>query len=107
MPLIRYAEVVGSAAADSFQGAANTVYFGLGGNDAMVTAAGSPVTVFVGGGGSDQYTLSNNSTTVIIDLDHSGTLNAPGMSVQGRSEEHTSELQSRFGISYAVFCLKK
>src|ERR1043166_4484988 len=25
----------------------------------------------------------------------------------GRSEEHTSELQSRFGISYAVFCFKK
>src|ERR1043166_7061297 len=24
-----------------------------------------------------------------------------------RSEEHTSELQSRFGISYAVFCFKK
>jgi len=24
-----------------------------------------------------------------------------------RSEEHTSELQSRFGISYAVFCLKQ
>src|SRR5216117_4602855 len=24
-----------------------------------------------------------------------------------RSEEHTSELQSRFLISYAVFCLKK
>src|ERR1043166_9872300 len=24
-----------------------------------------------------------------------------------RSEEHTSELQSRFGTSYAVFCLKK
>src|ERR1043166_5230940 len=23
-----------------------------------------------------------------------------------RSEEHTSELQSRFGMSYAVFCLK-
>src|ERR1043166_4575612 len=27
--------------------------------------------------------------------------------VLNRSEEHTSELQSRFGISYAVFCLKK
>src|ERR1043166_9852458 len=27
--------------------------------------------------------------------------------VTQRSEEHTSELQSRFGISYAVFCLKK
>src|SRR5213075_3573135 len=25
----------------------------------------------------------------------------------GRSEEHTSELQSRLVISYAVFCLKK
>src|ERR1043166_9851798 len=24
-----------------------------------------------------------------------------------RSEEHTSELQSRFGISYAVFCFNK
>ena len=24
-----------------------------------------------------------------------------------RSEEHTSELQSRLAISYAVFCLKK
>ena len=26
---------------------------------------------------------------------------------KGRSEEHTSELQSRIWISYAVFCLKK
>src|SRR3546814_6866543 len=26
---------------------------------------------------------------------------------QGRSEEHTSELQSLMRISYAVFCLKK
>src|SRR3546814_940897 len=31
----------------------------------------------------------------------SGTLSA------GRSEEHTSELQSLMRISYAVFCLKK
>src|SRR3546814_2691196 len=28
-------------------------------------------------------------------------------SAQGRSEEHTSELQSLMRISYAVFCLKK
>src|ERR1043166_9279185 len=34
----------------------------------------------------------------IINIDHSFCC---------RSEEHTSELQSRFGISYAVFCLKK
>src|SRR3546814_5581087 len=30
-----------------------------------------------------------------------------GFSQQGRSEEHTSELQSLMRISYAVFCLKK
>src|SRR3546814_7832285 len=29
------------------------------------------------------------------------------MQVYGRSEEHTSELQSLMRISYAVFCLKK
>src|SRR3546814_633748 len=31
----------------------------------------------------------------------------PYASVKGRSEEHTSELQSLMRISYAVFCLKK
>src|SRR3546814_8603077 len=30
-----------------------------------------------------------------------------GRDVAGRSEEHTSELQSLMRISYAVFCLKK
>src|SRR3546814_10010509 len=30
-----------------------------------------------------------------------------GQSLWGRSEEHTSELQSLMRISYAVFCLKK
>src|SRR3546814_2334784 len=33
--------------------------------------------------------------------------NALGRTVQLRSEEHTSELQSLMRISYAVFCLKK
>src|SRR3546814_4175395 len=31
----------------------------------------------------------------------------PGPADRGRSEEHTSELQSLMRISYAVFCLKK
>src|SRR3546814_4901754 len=30
-----------------------------------------------------------------------------GLGIAGRSEEHTSELQSLMRISYAVFCLKK
>src|SRR3546814_8671163 len=34
-----------------------------------------------------------------------GTREAPAF--VGRSEEHTSELQSLMRISYAVFCLKK
>src|SRR3546814_10632689 len=32
---------------------------------------------------------------------------APTLFLLGRSEEHTSELQSLMRISYAVFCLKK
>src|SRR3546814_9732392 len=35
------------------------------------------------------------------------SLGLPHVGVQGRSEEHTSELQSLMRISYAVFCLKK
>src|SRR3546814_10882254 len=31
----------------------------------------------------------------------------PGADEDGRSEEHTSELQSLMRISYAVFCLQK
>src|SRR3546814_5128271 len=36
-----------------------------------------------------------------------GVLDRKRSPVQGRSEEHTSELQSLMRISYAVFCLKK
>src|SRR3546814_1667466 len=35
------------------------------------------------------------------------TGNKEALSPDGRSEEHTSELQSLMRISYAVFCLKK
>src|SRR3546814_3723434 len=40
------------------------------------------------------------------DISLSGVLVAAG-ALLGRSEEHTSELQSLMRISYAVFCLKK
>src|SRR3546814_3680929 len=36
-----------------------------------------------------------------------GDVPSDGARGQGRSEEHTSELQSLMRISYAVFCLKK
>src|SRR3546814_1392412 len=44
-------------------------------------------------------------------LARAGLLDVPGderrQAAAGRSEEHTSELQSLMRISYAVFCLKK
>src|SRR3546814_6217546 len=38
---------------------------------------------------------------------HGGTVELHSEVGSGRSEEHTSELQSLMRISYAVFCLKK
>src|SRR3546814_4988551 len=44
-----------------------------------------------------------------VDADRTGRRveGAQARAVIGRSEEHTSELQSLMRISYAVFCLKK
>ena len=45
----------------------------------------------------------------VIELQHGGTgsfLRSVRVHNSARSEEHTSELQSQFRISYAVFCLK-
>src|ERR1044071_10497460 len=55
------------------------------------------------------YTLSLHDALPIsgCDLRSPGGSDAPGDSRPPRSEEHTSELQSRVDISYAVFCLKK
>src|SRR3546814_1619829 len=39
--------------------------------------------------------------------DRPALLSMDRVAVEGRSEEHTSELQSLMRISYAVFCLKK
>src|SRR3546814_2267446 len=41
------------------------------------------------------------------DLDFVSTRQPFGRRLAGRSEEHTSELQSLMRISYAVFCLEK
>src|SRR3546814_6242354 len=45
-----------------------------------------------------------------VELDHAviiGRIGGVSEAIGGRSEEHTSELQSLMRISYAVFCLKK
>src|SRR3546814_2608895 len=42
-----------------------------------------------------------------VGLRHASGKHANAAAMVGRSEEHTSELQSLMRISYAVFCLKK
>src|SRR3546814_3032104 len=60
--------------------------------------------VVVSPGHSLSYKIERDTdfrdTVVTLLIDNSG-------SMRGRSEEHTSELQSLMRISYAVFCLKK
>src|SRR3546814_8382689 len=50
---------------------------------------------------------SGNATFHSIAIFHTGEWRAASSQFSGRSEEHTSELQSLMRISYAVFCLKK
>src|SRR3546814_1330296 len=60
----------------------------------------SPMT----GAGPDCIRGSAMNCTALMEIRHFGR--STSISV-GRSEEHTSELQSLMRISYAVFCLKK
>src|ERR1043165_10271304 len=55
------------------------------------------------------YTLSLHDALPISGRSHHPPIwaNGKGRAIDVRSEEHTSELQSRGLISYAVFCLKK
>ena len=56
----------------------------------------------------EDYTVSDDGLTYDFTL-RSGVTFSDGtpLTANDRSEEHTSELQSRLSISYAVFCLKK
>src|SRR3546814_6371338 len=53
----------------------------------------------------DPTTLQRRVDTFALDEDVQGS--AASVLDEGRSEAHTSELQSLMRISYAVFCLKK
>src|SRR3546814_7453423 len=67
---------------------------------------------------ADGVDARNRGLEVLIDLDEAAVGHGDTQFLQaeafgkgappdGRSEEHTSELQSLMRISYAVFCLKK
>src|SRR3546814_3876992 len=86
-------------------------------NDIMPTlleAAGVPAPKIVDG--STQHSLDGVSMTYTFkgptlpgrhDVQYFELLGNRAIYRDGRSEEHTSELQSLMRISYAVFCLKK
>src|SRR3546814_6863784 len=63
----------------------------------------SPVEVDVGGLKVRLFTEGESAWTVDKDSDKK----LVQAMIKGRSEEHTSELQSLMRISYAVFCLNK
>src|SRR3546814_1587679 len=54
--------------------------------------------------GSTTWTFPNATSQI---ANNNETLRWKDIGVSGRSEEHTSELQSLMRNSYAVFCLKK
>src|SRR3546814_2842312 len=51
--------------------------------------------------------LTIENIAYLLGFSSSSTFSRAFMRWTGRSEEHTSELQSLMRISYAVFCLKK
>src|SRR3546814_8605577 len=59
--------------------------------------------------GFGQYQFGHRTGIGVGRVEYRDTALAGGVQVDlvGRSEEHTSELQSLMRISYAVFCLKK
>src|SRR3546814_9789267 len=73
--------------------------------------------VAMGGGASAQFSFSSSDPPQYFEARQDAgmvigavLLNLIGIIINplgGRSEEHTSELQSLMRISYAVFCLKK
>src|SRR3546814_8234192 len=57
------------------------------------------------GPGYRLYLMQDGEELIILFA--GGTKRRQQAAIKGRSEEHTSELQSLMRISYAVFCLKK
>ena len=70
--------------------------------------AGASAAAFLGKHGIQTVMISRHSGTADTPRAHiTNQRTMEALRDAGRSEEHTSELQSRPKISYAVFCLKK
>src|SRR3546814_5052347 len=82
----------------------NTLLLTLGVPPAAASAGVHTVEAFTTGISGISHVLHRN-----VDWKMFARLLIPGLigGIAGRSEEHTSELQSLMRISYAVFCLQK
>src|SRR3546814_8487627 len=68
---------------------------------------GTAVRHFGSGEGPAHFIFDSLKTTCLRATGSYFRISSFSVMVRGRSEEHTSELQSLMRISYAVFCLKK
>src|SRR3546814_10259741 len=82
---------------------------GAAGRAGCVRARGAGSRVYAGGaaGNGRQLAGAGGAAGDVRNGARLPAAHGPGYDRPGRSEEHTSELQSLMRISYAVFCLKK
>src|SRR3546814_2872659 len=84
-------------------------------DDLSIDFAQGSLSAIIGPNGAGKTTLFNliagkikpDSGSIVFNGEEIAGRPATEIVRKGRSEEHTSELQSLMRISYAVFCLKK
>src|SRR3546814_4000219 len=96
----------------SFLGLSLRIFFMSAGSGAHVGRRLSKIPVSsspqgIWGQSEPQMARSGAAATIAFAISFTGSIPRFLARRYGRSEEHTSELQSLMRISYAVFCLKK
>lgn len=105
--MVEYSPQFGSQTGDTLTVLANTVAYGLGGDDLLSTSVGSignsgyNSSVLVGGLGADQYNVANNSTAIILDHGNSAgdILVATGIGFNSNTTS-TLEIDNRHLAAY-------
>ena len=98
---------IGTQASESLTIPANTIAYGLGGDDTLLTSIGNigetrnNFSILVGGSGADQFIVANNSTAVILDNGNSAgdVLVATGIGFNSNTTE-TLEIDNRHFLAY-------
>src|SRR3546814_762824 len=100
--------VSGSVGAASYDSNATAIRLGSGATADTIQVGGAVSATGSSVAGMSARALVIDAGATSRAIVNSGAISATALSSKdGRSEEHTSELQSLMRISYAVFCLKK